>query len=767
MDEKLKEQLKQIIQEYNLQEIQPELETLVEDIANDKKKRTELGIFLVYNKGIEIKKALDVSTEIVRKILIPLKGEGKKTEIEADLEMPGKTVSKTEMLSVLEQEIEKVIKEVKLSFPDQIIRKRFENIILSYLKDVRDEAQVKQSLTRKSKIGGMGYSEKQADDIVDLLREEKRKIEPKAVSKEKALDFSSAQPLRSAMKKAPAQRPAPVPPPVKVPPKIEPKKEEKEAPQKQSIPLPEKEEKKEKEVPPVKPQPNPEVKPEIKPAPLPPAKPQLQVAPPAPAKKEPTPTAGKALPIVAKMKKTQEPVPSPTVKPGLEPEKKSSLPPQLEAKPVSKPPIPVLAVQPKLEVKPAPAPTPTPAPAPADLPAKSKQLPVIQKIASAPTAKEGKPVPEKAPAPASIPEQPKEKSQEATKTLPIIGKLKQTGKQIFKSKPRQEVEPVIKKEVTPPQPAEKEPEKTPLSQAPGQAGQVDLSSVMERLKKDQSKVGPKMGPQPAVQPPQAPAQIKEHKPSPVLPKKEPETEMDKTREPLPEKPIAPQSRKKEIKKPKSTGKIDNLQKSLEAAYKIMSVKKATKTAPVELPAKEEERKSRFATGALGPLAGLPVETPEEQRTEPKKQSTQQLPGQIPAQKPLGGPKISFRQSAPGLSTKTKVEEVKVTPKAYGPVDELRSIKLRDFRSWGHDQAIERIKDKIDLLGEDSLVKKQQGIRAWKESEVNRLYLEIGMEAINEGKSAEEVINSRLKSDQPTLTMEEFNLISSLNQRLRV
>jgi len=44
------------------------------------------------------------------------------------------------------------------------------------------------------------------------------------------------------------------------------------------------------------------------------------------------------------------------------------------------------------------------------------------------------------------------------------------------------------------------------------------------------------------------------------------------------------------------------------------------------------------------------------------------------------------------------------------------------------EAISKIKEKIDLLGEDSLVKKAGGIKAWKESEVNKLYLELGEES---------------------------------------
>jgi len=117
--------------------------------------------------------------------------------------------------------------------------------------------------------------------------------------------------------------------------------------------------------------------------------------------------------------------------------------------------------------------------------------------------------------------------------------------------------------------------------------------------------------------------------------------------------------------------------------------------------------------------------------------------------------------------KTMVESVSNQPKIYGPTDELKSISLIDWRRWGTPQeAILKIQEKINLLAEDSLVKKADGIKAWEKSEVNKLYLEIGEESINNGKSIEETINERQKQGRKTLTQEEFNAVVELNQKLR-
>ena len=124
-------------------------------------------------------------------------------------------------------------------------------------------------------------------------------------------------------------------------------------------------------------------------------------------------------------------------------------------------------------------------------------------------------------------------------------------------------------------------------------------------------------------------------------------------------------------------------------------------------------------------------------------------------------------SAGGDLTKPKIEEIKVTPKIYGPVDELRTITLEDWRRWGSTQkSAKRILDKINLLAEESFVKKSQGVAAWKESEINKLYLDIGTEAIDNGLSVEQAILKRQNDHRPTLTIEEFNAVAELNQKLR-
>ena len=114
-----------------------------------------------------------------------------------------------------------------------------------------------------------------------------------------------------------------------------------------------------------------------------------------------------------------------------------------------------------------------------------------------------------------------------------------------------------------------------------------------------------------------------------------------------------------------------------------------------------------------------------------------------------------------------MEEIRVNPKIYGPIDELKTITMEDWRRWGTAaEGAKRILDKINLLGEESLVKKSQGITAWKNSAVNRMYLDIGTEAMDNGLSVDQVIAKRQQENRSTLTIEEFNAVGELNQKLR-
>jgi len=116
----------------------------------------------------------------------------------------------------------------------------------------------------------------------------------------------------------------------------------------------------------------------------------------------------------------------------------------------------------------------------------------------------------------------------------------------------------------------------------------------------------------------------------------------------------------------------------------------------------------------------------------------------------------------------RMEEIKPRMRISGPIEELRFMTLEDWRRFGRPEAaVSKIEEKVNLLAEESLLKKAEAIKAWKQSEINQLYLEIGRESIDGGNASLNLIIEKRKNETRSfLTAEEFNAIAELNQRLR-
>lgn len=128
---------------------------------------------------------------------------------------------------------------------------------------------------------------------------------------------------------------------------------------------------------------------------------------------------------------------------------------------------------------------------------------------------------------------------------------------------------------------------------------------------------------------------------------------------------------------------------------------------------------------------------------------------------------SARPVAP--SGKPLVEDISFTPKLLGPIDELRGMTLVDFRRLGKNpmDTTEKIKDKIDLLEDESHLKKMEGLAAWRESEISKIYFEIMRQCLNNGKSVDEIIATRNAGKILSLTPDEFKAVMKLFEIMRI
>ena len=123
---------------------------------------------------------------------------------------------------------------------------------------------------------------------------------------------------------------------------------------------------------------------------------------------------------------------------------------------------------------------------------------------------------------------------------------------------------------------------------------------------------------------------------------------------------------------------------------------------------------------------------------------------------------------PASSAKPRLEDIKGRPKIFGPIEELRTLTVKDFRRLvtAKATAAQRIADKIGLLKEDSFGKFAEGLKAWRTGEVYQLYLSMGTESMEKGRTIRETIESRAKAGRPYFSEQEFNSIVDLNRKLR-
>ncbi len=112
---------------------------------------------------------------------------------------------------------------------------------------------------------------------------------------------------------------------------------------------------------------------------------------------------------------------------------------------------------------------------------------------------------------------------------------------------------------------------------------------------------------------------------------------------------------------------------------------------------------------------------------------------------------------------TDVKRVKIT----GPIDEIRYLDLVNFRRLSSDpqEALKKVAQKLKVLEGIDYGKMIEGIKAWRQSPVNRLYLKMFFKASNESLSLDEVIEHFRNNNDDYLTREELDTIIKFNREL--
>jgi len=121
----------------------------------------------------------------------------------------------------------------------------------------------------------------------------------------------------------------------------------------------------------------------------------------------------------------------------------------------------------------------------------------------------------------------------------------------------------------------------------------------------------------------------------------------------------------------------------------------------------------------------------------------------------------------GRQAKPQIRDVKADRRLVGPVEELEILDLVNLRQLGKtaEDMQAQLKKKFDFLSEQALVKKVEGVQAWKKSPVFRLYIAMTYEGLRERKPIAEVIRARQIANTECLTLSEYEMIGRLSAEI--
>lgn len=114
-----------------------------------------------------------------------------------------------------------------------------------------------------------------------------------------------------------------------------------------------------------------------------------------------------------------------------------------------------------------------------------------------------------------------------------------------------------------------------------------------------------------------------------------------------------------------------------------------------------------------------------------------------------------------------MHDVVARPLTMGPLEELRTLDVTDFRRLATKAgaAVDKIKQKLELLRDDGVDRYAAGIKAWRGSPLYFLYVDMVQEGLVQGRALEDVAASDT-NDPERLSSEELQSIVELNKTLR-
>jgi len=133
-------------------------------------------------------------------------------------------------------------------------------------------------------------------------------------------------------------------------------------------------------------------------------------------------------------------------------------------------------------------------------------------------------------------------------------------------------------------------------------------------------------------------------------------------------------------------------------------------------------------------------------------------------------KATVKVSTPttARTDESKLVDVQYKKKLVGPVDELGNMSTEEFRRLSNnaDQAIQKIIDQLEVLKKDDYGQYIAGVKSWRRSPMNQLYIQMTQDALSQGLALTEVASQRRNKGEESLSPTEVKALMTLNGQLR-
>lgn len=115
----------------------------------------------------------------------------------------------------------------------------------------------------------------------------------------------------------------------------------------------------------------------------------------------------------------------------------------------------------------------------------------------------------------------------------------------------------------------------------------------------------------------------------------------------------------------------------------------------------------------------------------------------------------------------KVADVKKVEKLIGPVEELGTMGIAEFRRLSSDpgEAVEKMLGTLELLQEAEYEERIKGVRAWRKSPLSKLYINLVQEALSKGMTVADAAAERRNAGQESLSGAEIEAIVNFNKKI--